>query len=53
VESLRILEFATRTKLKRDRDFEDFEGKMRVEVTSQESRSGGKTPIIGEASLRT
>jgi hypothetical protein len=28
-ESLGILEFAARTKLKRDRDFEGFEGKMR------------------------
>jgi hypothetical protein len=33
-ESLGILEFAARTKLRRDRDFEEFEGKTRVEVTS-------------------
>jgi hypothetical protein len=29
-ESLGILEFAARTKLRRDRDFEEFEGKTRV-----------------------
>jgi hypothetical protein len=33
-ESLRILDFAARTKLRMDRDFEEFEGKMRVEFTS-------------------
>jgi hypothetical protein len=33
-EFLRILEFAARTKLRRDRDFEDFEGRTRFGVTS-------------------
>jgi hypothetical protein len=40
----RILEFVARTKLRRDRDFEEFEGRMRFGVTSQKSSSGGKTP---------
>jgi hypothetical protein len=43
-EFLRILEFAARTKLRRDRDFEEFEGRMRFEVTSQKSSSGGLMP---------
>ena len=31
---LRILKFAMKTKLRKDRDLEKFKGKMRVEVTS-------------------
>jgi hypothetical protein len=31
---LRILEFARKTKLRKDRDLEKFRGKMRFEVTS-------------------
>jgi hypothetical protein len=31
----RILEFATKTKLRRDRDFEEFKGRTRFLVTSQ------------------
>jgi hypothetical protein len=42
--SLRIFEFAARTKLRRDRGFEEFEGKTKVEVTSQKESSGGRTP---------
>jgi hypothetical protein len=47
-ESLGILEFAARTKLRRDRDFEEFEGKMRVEVTSQKSSSEGDAKLFGQ-----
>jgi hypothetical protein len=47
-ESLGILEFAARTKLRRDRDFEEFEGKMRVEVTSQKSSSEGDAELFGQ-----
>jgi hypothetical protein len=39
---LRILEFASRIKLKKGRDFQEFEGRTRVEVTSQKPNSRGK-----------
>jgi hypothetical protein len=50
-EFLRILEFAARIKLRRDRDLEEFKGRTRVEVTSQKSSSGGKTPSYLARSL--
>jgi hypothetical protein len=42
----RILEFAARTKLRRDRDFEELEGKMRAEVTSHKSSSEGGAELF-------
>jgi hypothetical protein len=38
---LRILEFAAKTKLRKDRDLEKFRGKMRVEVTSWKQAQKG------------
>jgi hypothetical protein len=45
-ELIRILEFAARTKLRKDRYIEKSKGRTRVEVTSQKSSSGGLTPIV-------
>jgi hypothetical protein len=37
----RILEFAARIKIRRDKDLEEFEGRKRFGVTSQKSSLGG------------
>jgi hypothetical protein len=43
-ESLGILDFATRIKLRKDRGFKEFEGKTRLEVVSPKERSEGRAP---------
>jgi hypothetical protein len=53
VESLGILEFATRTKLRKERSFKAFKGKMRVKVVSKKVRSEGRRQLFGQEVLRT
>jgi hypothetical protein len=43
-EFLRIFEVVTKYNLRRDRDFEEFEGGTRVEVILQKEISRGRTP---------
>jgi hypothetical protein len=50
-ESLIILEFEARTKLRRDRDFKEFKGEARVEVTLQKEISGGRM-VVKYGSMR-
>jgi hypothetical protein len=51
--SLEISEFAAKYKLRRGRDFEEFEGRMRSGVTSQKLSSEGKdVEFFGWKSLK-